>query len=246
MIKSSNARNHGHMTKYFSTSDLPQAGIPSTDQVFRYSANNAYTDAGGTTLCSVGGVDTCYVLKDSSINANHLTQSTAGFRPLWISSAINGLPALRFDGVDDFLTNGVGRTHPNSNYIVVNILTDTGNDYGIFDGGAANECELVEDIGGNIRLYSAGYTGTVTPGLAAYGVVCAVSDGINSLVSLNGGADQVGTLGATAITGTTLGAAGSGVFFTNIEVAEWISYDIAHTPTQRAAIITELRTKYGL
>ncbi len=41
---------------------------------------------------------------DISGNANNSEQSSAALRPLYISSGINGLPTLRFDGADDFLT----------------------------------------------------------------------------------------------------------------------------------------------
>jgi len=41
---------------------------------------------------------------DASGNSNDAAQSNAVNQPLYISSGINGLPTLRFDGVNDFLT----------------------------------------------------------------------------------------------------------------------------------------------
>ena len=40
---------------------------------------------------------------DISGNANHSAQVTVGLQPLFISSGMNGLPTLRFDGTNDFL-----------------------------------------------------------------------------------------------------------------------------------------------
>lgn len=41
---------------------------------------------------------------DQSQNIRDATQATAGSQPAFVSSAVNGLPALLFDGSDDFLT----------------------------------------------------------------------------------------------------------------------------------------------
>jgi hypothetical protein len=40
---------------------------------------------------------------DKSGNARHVTQSTASQRPAYSATGLNGLPALQFDGSDDFL-----------------------------------------------------------------------------------------------------------------------------------------------
>lgn len=43
--------------------------------------------------------------RDFSGNGNHLTQTDASKRPLWKVGVLNGLPASRFDGTDDFMLN---------------------------------------------------------------------------------------------------------------------------------------------
>lgn len=40
---------------------------------------------------------------DQSGGGNNATQATAGNKPLWVDSQINGYPVLRFDGTDDYL-----------------------------------------------------------------------------------------------------------------------------------------------
>lgn len=49
--------------------------------------------------------------KDKSGNGFHLTQATNGFRPLYKTSGINGLPAVLSDGTDDFLRNTNATTY---------------------------------------------------------------------------------------------------------------------------------------
>lgn len=43
---------------------------------------------------------------DSSGNGNDVTQGTANLRPTYRTNGINGLPVVRFDGTNDFLTTG--------------------------------------------------------------------------------------------------------------------------------------------
>ena len=48
--------------------------------------------------------------KDKSGNNRHLTQTTAGSRPGYVSGEQNGLSVVRFDGTDDY-SNGSGITN---------------------------------------------------------------------------------------------------------------------------------------
>jgi len=65
-----------------------------------------------------GAISTWY---DSSgnnpINPTTLTQSTSGYQPLYSATAINNLPAIKFDGIDDFLSNAA-LNFPYNNYSV--------------------------------------------------------------------------------------------------------------------------------
>ena len=56
-------------------------------------------DAGTTT----GAGNTVTQWDDQSGNGNHASQIVLGLAPVLTNSAVNGRPALRFDGVDDFL-----------------------------------------------------------------------------------------------------------------------------------------------
>lgn len=57
-------------------------------------------DAGVTT----NGSGNVSVWADQSGNANNATNTTAANQPVWVDGALNGLPVLRFDGVNDVLS----------------------------------------------------------------------------------------------------------------------------------------------
>jgi hypothetical protein len=46
----------------------------------------------------------CYLAKDRSQYQRNFSQATVANQPTYVLAAINSLPALRFDGVDDFMT----------------------------------------------------------------------------------------------------------------------------------------------
>lgn len=76
---------------------------------------------------------------DQSANAAHFTQATAGFQPTFVASAVNGQPAIQFDGVDDVLTNTCARAAPGTTpyflWIIAQQNTWTLNDTLYGDGG---------------------------------------------------------------------------------------------------------------
>ena len=53
-------------------------------------------------------------LNPTTVNStykNHAIQATSGYQPLYIKDGINGLPALLFDGVDDYFYANDGKTN---------------------------------------------------------------------------------------------------------------------------------------
>jgi hypothetical protein len=57
-------------------------------------------------ITGLSGGDTLSVAwPDTSGNDHDASQSAAGYRPLYITNAVNGKPVIRFDGNDDFLDN---------------------------------------------------------------------------------------------------------------------------------------------
>lgn len=64
---------------------------------------DAASDEAFDDFAAVNSVATWYDITPSASSKNDATQATAANRPTFIDNAINGLPALRFDGTNDSL-----------------------------------------------------------------------------------------------------------------------------------------------
>lgn len=100
--------------------------------------NTALTTVAAADADPVGG------WRDQSGNGNHVTQSTSTKRPLLKLAIQNGLPVLRFDGVDDFIS------------LVKSTLMPSPSDYSIFVvhsqnnvSAGAKKIGVIQTNGGN-------------------------------------------------------------------------------------------------
>lgn len=76
---------------------------------------------------------------DSSSNANHAVQGTAGYRPVYQASVVNSMPAVYFDGgssADDYLPLTTRLTNVRTAILVVKHATGT-QDYGFILGDSS-------------------------------------------------------------------------------------------------------------
>jgi hypothetical protein len=69
-------------------------------------ASTGPTLIGGNTQSIISTTAPVSKILDSTFNLHHFTQPTYANRPLYDPSGINGVPCLRFDGVDDYLISG--------------------------------------------------------------------------------------------------------------------------------------------
>jgi hypothetical protein len=76
-----------------------------------------WLDASRITGLSDGGAVTTW--SDASGNGRHATQSTAAYRPTYRTRVLNGWPAVRFDGLDDYLTTSSLSIPSNATIFVV-------------------------------------------------------------------------------------------------------------------------------
>lgn len=86
---------------------LTPASLSDVEQWLKADAD-ALEQSGGS-ISSDGG--DCGWWGDQSGNGNHATQATAAQKPHWIADQVNGLPLLKFDGVDDLLIVDSMATH---------------------------------------------------------------------------------------------------------------------------------------
>lgn len=195
---------------------------------------------------------------DLSGNNNHASQSGAD-RPLFVTSAIGGQPALRFDGSSDYMEtvgSAVNGTDARTIFIVATNISNTGTYNTLLDltntvtGSGSNYAITVEAavrISGN-RVFNegmgAGETKVVT---VAHGSAISAT-GIN--LYLDGIAATQASAVDNAVNTLTnpiwIGQAAFASSNCNCDIAEIIIYSDELSPTDRQDVEDYLANKYGL
>lgn len=95
----------------------------------------------------VGNIGTEWISSDASVN--QLANPTAGQRPLYKTSIINGQPVVRFDGSDDFLFMSAALALLTSDYTFIVIGTAPSGTDGQFIGYSSNVQFRINRAGAN-------------------------------------------------------------------------------------------------
>lgn len=190
---------------------------------------------------------------DLSGSGNNLTQGTAGKQPLFVASAQNGLPAVRCDGVDDFLQSGAYvDTEPVTLFVVFKTITlGTGGVHDVlWDGVLAGSQYAINQNGGNFALFNSNGAGlnstTIATGTYHYGTN--IYNGVSSVTRLDGSQTAAGSIGAApaAPGGFTLGGFGDGSRTYNAEYAEVLQYTSVLSATDYGRVEAYLKKRYAL
>lgn len=94
----------------------------------------------------------------SSDYKNHAVQATSGYQPLYMQDGINGLPALLFDGVDDWFNARSGKSNFNEfTFFIVakpqfNSISTYGNVINISCSGSASTCIKTSNSNGTYNF----------------------------------------------------------------------------------------------
>lgn len=189
--------------------------------------SGAYTDA-GTTLATNG--QTVQQWNDLSGNNNNFSQGTAGSRPTFTTDVQNGLPALVFDGVADFMNSTIGADTSRTIFVVTEGL-DVGFG-GRFFGLDSNSASVFDNTG----VYA--YYATQASGIGAIGgnslnpaiIVLKVSSAASLTTYIDGVLGSTFDPADVVTTGTilTIGARdSSGTFPEHCHTYEVVVYDSA-------------------
>lgn len=164
---------------------------------------------------------------------------------------INGLPVVRFDGINDYLVAAFGAAlnQPNHIFMSGKQVTWTSNDT-IFDAKTGNAARLYQKtLSPRIALYA---------GLAAqpenndYTVATAkliecLFNGAASSIIVNAGAAAIGNPGASAMDGLTLAAFSSGIAaWGNVDIGEFLVYDGAVSGSDLTNLRAYFTTRWGV
>jgi hypothetical protein len=97
-----------------------------------------WLDASDASTLTLDGSNNVEQWRDKSGNARHAAQASTTLRPAFLSSGINGLPAVRGDGIDDVMTWTQFASGTNHNFYIVGAYNTSGtyNQFGGFFGTA--------------------------------------------------------------------------------------------------------------
>lgn len=184
---------------------------------------------------------------DKSGLGNHLLQATGGAQPLLVPAQINGLPAIVFDGVDDFMRAViVGLVQPSTVFAVFSQATWVSPNT-IVDGNVSTMMRVFQ-TGSSPRIgISAGTTlaGAVGPTLGTFGLATAIFNGASSSIQINSIAATSGPAGAGNAGGVVVGARGDGTINASCSVAMLIVTAASATAGEIANVKAYVTTKYG-
>jgi hypothetical protein len=187
---------------------------------------------------------------DASGNGNNLTQATGANQPAYIASAVNGKPAVRFDGAGDFLGPKAFTwnqpEHLTLVYKSIVIGAASAHD-AICDGNATGNSVVLSDTGTHYSI-AAGVTLTDAEFVnnTTYGYTMHLFNGASSRIEVNRTVKASGNAGSNNAGGFTLGALPDGTRSTNVEVAEVIGYRADLSTSQSMRLSGYVKARYGL
>jgi PKD repeat protein len=190
---------------------------------------------------------------DQSENDFHLTQSNANARPVILDSALNNLPAVSFDGIDDFLSVDFGELfeQPNTFFIIFSSNVPPSTSAGIFDGITTHGSVFTHGAGNNLVMASnpsaptSYLTHDITPPFGPL-VATTIFNGNNSFLHINTTVVDSGPQGNLSLSDLQLGRrTWASLHYSKVNISEFIYYDTILSNTDRQAIETYLMDKYA-
>lgn len=180
---------------------------------------------------------------DGSTSGFHLSEATNG--PTYKTAIQNTNSIARFDGIDDKLASTAFTvSQPNTLLFVGKVIAHVGGENERFvNGETSNQIVYRSDGSGNWSYYAGTLQdGSISAG-TAYHQVTAVFNGASSSLRADAVSSSSGNPGTNALTSLVLGA--GGVEFANIEIGEWIMYNVALSDANRDAVEAYLKAKWS-
>lgn len=233
--------------------------IPSVKARFPFPAPDLWIEPSwGVTTNSLGGIT---FLADRSGNGNHLSQTSNTFCPLWYPNAINGRPAIVFDGTDDVLNGLTTLLTGDVDFTLFGVAKKTGS--GHASGVAYFQIGTDKHFGVSLGAAGGGTdkAGILNGGIAWTAEPSTLANGTVVRQTLYRAA--AGTTyyernnGVTLSSGTAPGATPYGVFhlgrqasggsgYQNVSVGEIVFYKRLLNYTERAYVNTYLDKKWAV
>lgn len=184
--------------------------------------------------------------QDQSGNANHMGQATAGLRPSLKLAIQNGLPVVRFDGIDDYIAAAFALTQPEDVFAVFR-PSSYGGTKRVWDGNAGNSMGLYQSgAAPELSLYAGNGLAFSGPATSSFGLVQATYNGASSAARLNGGAATTGDAGAANAAGLKLATNGGVSLWLDVDFAEMLIFGAVLSAGDRANVETYLNGRWGV
>ncbi len=213
------------------------------------------------TVTSAGMPLTVSQLNDKSGNTHNAVQGNASFQPEFVPDTVNGLPILRFDGSDDFLTLGsvvISGTVARTFFFVVRADMVPGNNDAILSLTTENTAGERYDITSQPSLRVTGgnriWTNSILSATDYFVMTIqnqATADVNVTLGRLNGIVMTQASAASESITtgtgGTTrLGERNIGSDYFNGDLGEVVMYDRALSASEIDSVENYLGVKWGI
>jgi hypothetical protein len=189
---------------------------------------------------------------DESGQGNHATQSTASKRPLFYDDQINGKPALRFDGEDDWMIAAVNDILQPFTFFAVAKANDKSDYYNIVGGGDLLVRLMIWSGTGALHINAGLNVTGATDRAGAFHYFTGLYNGASSYGRTDGVEDCAGDAGSNDIItdvhpGMYIGSeSGGGTWFFNGDLCEVIVYDNEPSVANRNTVESYLATEYDL
>ncbi len=176
--------------------------------------------------------------------------ATGTEQPLFVASAQNGQPAVRFDGVNDNMATGaVTRTRPRDIYTVVKYVTIGGSGALYNDATTTDTLQFNQDNSPEYFTQSGAFGPFIGASMAngVYATLRTTFTATGSTIFVNG--TQTGTVG-TAMNSGTGWRIGSNTNtpnnkYANAEIGEFIEFNALLSTAEAARIQSYLKTFWG-
>lgn len=201
-------------------------------------------------------IDAWYDVATTTTTKNNAIQNTSGNQPKYATSSVNGLPVVRFDGTDDFLTLPNGTVpYANSPYTIFFVYRmNADGSYGLLGSGTYAVTNNTNAFRTNASAIFVNYwwsvdasSGTNMVPANKFHVVDVAYDLANRMIYVNGTLASTTASSANAATSlnNTIGVTNTTEYM-NGDIAEIIIFDRALKTEERQSIEKYLGKKWGI
>lgn len=185
---------------------------------------------------------------DESGQGNHLAQATAGAKPTYKTAVQNGLPAVRFDGVDDYLSRatltGGALSQPSIRIFAFkpNALVAQ---QAFVDGVGSSNHILCRQVSGSHSMFCGTALSSSTPVDTNPHVIAAHCNGASSKLQRDAVDIASGNAGTQTLVGMRQGCDGTTANFSSMDLYEDMTISPIPNSTVLGQIHTYLKAKWG-